>query len=343
MPALRLPPLPSVRDVLKIYRLNALKQLSQNFLLNADLANRIIKKAGNLSDCHVLEVGPGPGSLTRSILAHGPRKLVVVEKDERFGPTLEMLAEAFAASNNGEMRIINDDIMKVDLAGLFPECEAKDWNDVAPKMKLIGNLPFSVSTALIIKWLQQISTRSGAWAFGRTRMTLTFQKEVAERLTAEPMGRQRCRLSVMAQAWTHPVLHFVIPGTAFVPQPDVDVGLVSFVPLAVPRTKQEFKLFEKVVRHVFSFRQKYIIRGVGTLFPPEERTEMAQLMIKLSDLDPRSKAMNLTVEDFDRLVSAYKYLVDKQPELGTYDYRASRRIVALRHAKDIKVVECTDF
>lgn len=339
---LRLPPLPSLREILKVYKLKAMKQLSQNFILDNNLTDKIIRKTGNLAECHVLEVGPGPGGLTRSILKQKPKKLIVIEKDTRFEPTLEMLAEAFAAVN-GEMQIIFDDIMKVNMTNLFPTSEIKAWTDKSPHIKLIGNLPFNVSTPLIIKWLHAISEKRGPWAFGRTRMTLTFQKEVAERLVAEPLNVQRCRLSVMAQAWTRPVLHFIIPGSAFVPKPDVDVGVVTFVPLSTPRTKHEFPIFEKVTRHIFHYRQKYSIRGAETLFPLEHRTEMAQTMYKLSDLDPQVRPVQLTVEDVDKLVGAYKYLLEKHPDIGVYDYRASRRIVSQRYAKNIEVIDCTDL
>ncbi|XP_076751800.1 mitochondrial transcription factor B1 [Xylocopa sonorina] len=342
MSTLRLPPLLSIKDVLKLYKLGAVKHLSQNFILNPDLCDKIVKKAGNLSDCHVLEVGPGPGGLTRSILKYNPQKLIVVEKDKRFEPPLEMLQDAFAAID-GKMEIIYDDIMKVDLTKYFPATEARDWMDKAPRIKIIGNLPFNVSTPLIIKWLHAISERRGAWEFGRTRMTLTFQKEVAERLVAEPMNIQRCRLSVMAQAWTHPLLNFVISGAAFVPKPDVDVGLVTFVPLATPRTRHEFKIFEKVTRHIFSFRQKYCIRGIETLFPLEKRAELGEMMFKLSDLNPHRRPVELTVEDIDKLVSAYKYLLELHPDVGMYEYRASRRIVSLRKLKDLEVIELEDL
>lgn len=211
MPTLRLPPLPSMKNLLKIYKLHAVKQLSQNFILDQNLSDKIIRKTGNLSDCHVLEVGPGPGGLTRSILKHQPNKVIVVEKDKRFEPTLEMLADAFAAVN-GNMEIIFDDIMRFNMTTVFPRTEAKAWTDKSPRIRLIGNLPFNISTPLIIKWLHAVCKKTGPWEFGRTRMTLTFQKEVAERLVAEPSDLQRCRLSVMAQAWTKPILHFIIPG-----------------------------------------------------------------------------------------------------------------------------------
>ncbi|CAK9806731.1 Dimethyladenosine transferase 1, mitochondrial [Anthophora quadrimaculata] len=312
IPKLRLPPLPTIKYLLKMYKLRAQKALSQNFLLNEQLADKMIKRAGNLTDCHVLEVGPGPGGLTRSILKQHPKKLTVVEKDNRFEPTLVMLADAFTTVN-GEMEIIFDDIMKVNMSNIFLASEAKPCE------------------------------KRGPWEFGRTRMTLTFQKEIGERLIAEPMDPQRCRLSVMAQAWTHPVIHFIIPGTAFIPKPKVDVALVSFVPLATPRTQHEFKIFEKVTRHIFSFRQKYSIRGVETLFPLEDRVELGQMMYKLSDLKPTTRPMQLSVEDIDKLVSAYKYLIEKHPHIETYEYRTSRRILSLSRTKHVELVECTEL
>lgn len=211
MSALRLPPFPSVRDVLKLYNLNAIKRLSQNFLMDKNLTDKIISKTGNLTGTQVLEVGPGPGPITQSILKRMPERLVVVEKDPRFKPVLDMLADSFSIVN-GKMDIIYNDIRKTDVESLFPaECK-RDWNDKPPDIYLVGNLPFSVSTFLIIKWLHAIAERREAWAFGRTKMTLTFQKEVAERLVAQPSEDQRCRLSIMAQAWTFPVLRFIIPG-----------------------------------------------------------------------------------------------------------------------------------
>lgn len=341
MAALRLPPLPTIRDVVKLYKLRAMKQLSQNFILNEKLTDKMVKRSGNLAGCHVLEVGPGPGGLTRSILRQHPEKLIVVEKDKRFKSTLEMLADAFRAVN-GNMDIIFDDIMTVQMNDLFPKTEMKAWEDKSPKIYIIGNLPFNVSTPLIIQWLNAICERRGPWEFGRVRMTLTFQKEVAERLVAEPFDPQRSRLSVMAQAWTHPILHFMIPGSAFVPKPDVDVGLVSFVPLAVPRTRHEFKIFEKVTRHIFSFRQKYSIRGIETLFPLECRGELGTMMYKLSDLDPTTRPMKLTVEDVDKLVTAYKYLIEKHPGVGSYEYRASQRLSPLSSTKDLEITEYTE-
>lgn len=211
MSVVRLPPLPSIRDLLKLYHLNAVKRLSQNFLLDQNICDKIIRKLGALTNSQVLEVGPGPGPLTRSIIKRAPKRLVLVEKDHRFKPTLDMLADSFRMIN-GKTDILYEDIMKIKLEDMFPKEEKREWNDKPPDIYLIGNLPFNVSTSLIIKWLHAIAEHRGAWVFGRTKMLLTFQKEVAERLVAPPSGAQRCRLSVMAQAWTFPVLRLVIPG-----------------------------------------------------------------------------------------------------------------------------------
>lgn len=212
MATLRLPPLPTIRDLVKLYHLQAKKQLSQNFLMDEQLTNKIVKMAGNLKDAHVVEIGPGPGGITRSLIRKMPKRITVIEKDPRFAPTLNLLTEAFAMVD-GKMDTIYNDVKNVPLETIFSESDKKDWTDHPPKIHLIGNLPFSVSTHLIIRWLQDISLRSGAWSMGRVKMTLTFQKEVAERLVALPGDRDRCRLSVMAQAWSVPKLKFIIPGT----------------------------------------------------------------------------------------------------------------------------------
>ncbi|KAL2730239.1 hypothetical protein V1477_016050 [Vespula maculifrons] len=335
---IRLPPLPTIKDIIKLYKLSALKHLSQNFLLDERLIDKIIKKAGNLNGSHVVEVGPGPGGLTRSIIRKGPKKLIVVEKDRRFKPTLDMLADSFNCVH-GEMDIIYDDIRNLNMNNIFPMEEKKEWIDQVPNIHLIGNLPFNVSTILIIEWLKKISEHSGPWTYGRVKMLLTFQKEVAERLVAEPCDKQRCRLSVMAQAWTQPFLCTIIPGKAFLPKPDVDVGVVTFVPLEQPRTKHEFNIFEKVTRHIFNSRQKYSIKCVGKLFPEYCRQEFSNLVYKLSDLDPTLKPTQLTVEDIDKITTAYKYVIEKHPEISMYDHRASHRIINKKYTQLISVDE----
>ncbi|XP_030708969.1 dimethyladenosine transferase 1, mitochondrial isoform X2 [Globicephala melas] len=255
----RLPPLPTIREIIKLFRLQAVKQLSQNFLLDLRLTDKIVRKAGSLTNAYVYEVGPGPGGITRSILNAGVAELLVVEKDGRFIPGLQMLSDAAP----GKLRIVHGDVLTFKIEKAFPESLKRQWEDDPPNVHIIGNLPFSVSTPLIIKWLENVSHRNGPFAYGRTQMTLTFQKEVAERLTASTGSKQRSRLSIMAQ-YLCDVQHLLtIPGQAFIPKPEVDSGVVHFTPLTQPRIEQPFKLVERVVQNAFQFRRKYCHRGLG--------------------------------------------------------------------------------
>ncbi|RZF39568.1 hypothetical protein LSTR_LSTR001089 [Laodelphax striatellus] len=316
----RLPPLPTIRDIIRLYKLRAMRDLSQNFLLETKITDRIVAAAGKIKDGEVCEVGPGPGSITRSIIRKNPARIVVIEKDKRFEAPLEMLAEASPCP----LDIIYGDVMNFKMDKMFSEVRKREWSEKPPDIHLIGNLPFNVATHLIIRWLNSIAERTNAWNYGRVPMTLTFQKEVAERMVAPIGSPQRCRLSVMCQNWCHVKHCFTIPGKAFVPKPEVDVGVVHFVPLESPVIDLPFQLIEKVVRCVFNFRQKYHVRGVAMLFPMATRDAYALEMCKLADLDPTLRPFQLTVEEMGRLCQAYNRILEKQPKLAFYNSRASR-------------------
>ena len=160
------------------------------------------------------------------------------------------------------MDIYREDVLRFDMTNLFPEYLKRDWLDVPPDIHVIGNLPFNVSTPLIAMWLRQMSKRSGPWRYGRTRLTLTFQEEVAQRLVADTLGGQRSRFSIMAQHLCEVEHKFTIPGKAFLPPPDVNVGVVTFTPLKTPLIDLPYALVEKVVRHAFQFRQKMVKHGL---------------------------------------------------------------------------------
>lgn len=318
----RLPPLPTIRDLVKLYKLQAFKQLSQNFLMDERLTDKIVKAAGRIEDNFVLEVGPGPGGITRSIVRRCPKELIVVEKDQRFQPTLELLADA--CKETTKMTIVQGDILNYQMDDCFPNCPKTDWDSHRAPVHLVGNLPFSISTRLLINWLKDISLRRGAWSYGRASLTLTFQQEVAERIVSPIMTESRCRLSLMSQIWTKPQLRFTIPGTAFVPKPKVDVGVVTLIPLKQPLTDLDFELVEKVARYIFSMRQKYCRRGISNLFPERMRAEYTERIFKTAEVDPLARPFQVTTEEFLRLASAYRDIIEKEPEIDTYNYRGPR-------------------
>lgn len=318
----RLPPMPTIRDLIRLYKLHALKQFSQNFLMDSRLCDKIVKAAGKIENSYVLEVGPGPGSITRSILARYPKHLVVVEKDRRFMPSLEILADS--TKDFVRMDIVRDDILKFQCQHAFPDCPQQSWEDNRGKVHLIGNLPFAISTRLLINWIKDISLRRGAWAYGRSSLTLTFQLEVAERIMAPLGDEQRCRLSVMSQIWTQPELKFLIPGAAFVPKPKVDVGVVTLIPWKRPMTDLPFDLVEKVVRHIFSMRQKYCRRGIANLYPPNDRDELTEKTFILAEVDPHARSFELSNEECLRLAGAYQKVIKEFPSYEAFNYRAPK-------------------
>lgn len=318
----RLPPLPTIRDVIKIYKLRAIKQLSQNFLMDERLTGRIVRMCGEIADQHVLEVGPGPGSITRSILRRGPKQLAVVEKDRRFMPTMELLANSVKPSV--QMDIYRDDILKFRIENAFPNTIRCDWNDKRPPAHIIGNLPFAISTRLLINWLKDISLRQGAWIYGRTPMVLTFQKEVGERIIAPILDDQRCRLSVMSQIWTRPEVRFIIPGTAFVPKPDVDVAVVRLEPLKDPLTTLPFDLVEKIMRYLFSMRPKKIKHAIANLYPSEQREKLTNRTFAEAAVSPLAKCFELSNEECLRLANSYNDIIKEYPHVENFNYRAPR-------------------
>ncbi|KRY11339.1 Protein CLEC16A, partial [Trichinella patagoniensis] len=313
----RLPPLPTTRDLVRIYRLSANKKLSQNFLLDMNLTRKLVRTAGNLEGNYVCEVGPGPGGITRAILEQNPKKLVVVEKDPRFLPTLELIAE----STGGIMDIRIGDVMKYEIETEFPADVKREWSEEPPPVHVIGNLPFNVSTYLIIKWLRAMSLHEGPFAYGRTLLTLTFQKEVGERMLAPIFNRHRCRLSVMCQYLSDVKRKFTIPGRACVPSPDVDVAVMQFRPKVTPVISHHFDLVEKFCRHVFHYRNKYCIRGIETLFPDFLKKDFSHEILRFARVSPKLAPPALAIEEIRDMCRIYEEQCLRVPSLFYYDYR----------------------
>lgn len=270
--------------------------------------------------------------------------MVVVEKDRRFIPTLDMLANAVKPAI--DMNIYRDDIVKFNIEAAFPDVPRQDWDsNNFPPVYLIGNLPFAISTWLLINWYKDISLKRNAWAFGRTGMVLTFQKEVGERIVAPLLDVHRSRLSVMSQIWTKPSIRFIIPGKAFVPQPDVDVAVVRFTPLQNPLTTLPFDLVEKVVRCIFSMAPKKIIRPLQDLYPVELKNELAERTVEMARVNPKALSVQLSTEECVRIAQAYSDILAEYPLIANYNRFAQKRKVKADGGKLLQsdIVDYDDY
>lgn len=282
------------------------------------------------------------GNITRSILRCGPKLVAVVEKDRRFIPTLEALSNSVKPAI--QMDIYRSDILNFNIEHAFPDAVRHDWNAELPPVYLIGNLPFAISTRLLINWLKDISLHRGAWAFGRTGMVLTFQQEVGERIVAPILDDQRCRLSVMSQLWTKPSIRFTIPGNAFVPKPDVDVAVVRFTPLKEPLTTLPFDLVEKVMRFLFSMRQSKIQRPIADLYPPELKVELTARTLEMAHVSPLAKCFQLSNEECVRIAQAYSDILTEYPLIANYDRRSARpKPFNINALSQNDIMDCDDY
>lgn len=275
--------LPPLREVIAANGLDARKSLGQNFLLDLNLTSKIARSAGDLTQFHVYEVGPGPGGLTRAILAQNPKHLIVIEKDQRCLNILDEISAAYP----GKLTVVNDDALKQDEASLIAKGKAK----------IIANLPYNVGTALLVKWLTY-----DKWLPWYDNLTLMFQKEVAERITAQPGTKSYGRLSVLAQWRAHAKKLFDVPPKAFTPPPKVTSSIVQFTPFE-PDTEIKVENLEKLTAAAFGKRRKMLRVALKSLIKDSEA------LLKAAEIDPTARAENLSVADFIRLTEAYEQSV----------------------------------
>ncbi|PIW30222.1 MAG: 16S rRNA (adenine(1518)-N(6)/adenine(1519)-N(6))-dimethyltransferase [Rhodospirillales bacterium CG15_BIG_FIL_POST_REV_8_21_14_020_66_15] len=259
------PDLPPLRDVIRDFGLGARKSLGQHFLLDTNLTGRIARAAGPLGGVNVIEVGPGPGGLTRSLLATDAAAVWAVEKDSRCIAALDMLKDAFP----GRFHILEADALETDLAALTP----------APRA-IVANLPYNISTVLLLRWLRQVEQFE--------RMVLMFQKEVADRLTAEPGGKSYGRLSVVTQWLCHVRPLFNVAKQAFTPPPKVASTVVELVPRAEPLAPAEFTDLESVTQAAFGQRRKMLRSSLKSL----------GLDPVAAGINPEARAEDLSVREF---------------------------------------------
>jgi len=264
--------LPPLRDVIARHELSARKALGQNFLLDLNLTAKIARSAGDLTGCDVLEVGPGPGGLTRGLLAEGARRVVAVEKDARCLPALAEIAAAYP----GRLQVVEGDALAIDHAALL-----------TPPVRIVSNLPYNVGTELLTRWLDV-----PVWPPFWQSLTLMFQREVAERIVAKPGSKVYGRLSILAQWRCEARIVMDLPPEAFTPAPKVRSAVVHLTALPVPRYPADPVVLGRVTAAAFNQRRKMLRAALRGLAPDIEDR------LRAAGIEPTERAEQLSVAQF---------------------------------------------
>lgn len=264
--------LPPLREVIRDHDLVARRQLGQNFLLDLNLTAKIARLSGDLSGCDVLEVGPGPGGLTRGLLMEGARHVVVVEKDARCIPALAEISAAYP----GRLTVLQGDALDIDVAAHL----------TAP-VRIIANLPYNVGTELLIRWLTP-----KIWPPFWQSLTLMFQREVAERIVARPGSDHYGRLALLAQWRAEPKILMHLPPEAFTPAPKVHSAVVHLTRLPGPRFPADGAVLSRVTAMAFNQRRKMLRSSLKGLGPNVEE------MLHDAGLPPTARAEEISLEGF---------------------------------------------
>ena len=265
------PNLPPLREVIREHALNARKSLGQHFLLDLNLTDRIVKAAGDLTDYHVIEVGPGPGGLTRALLNSPALTVTVVEKDDRCLAIMEELKNAYG----NRLKIVAGDALETNIPVL-----------TSPPRKIIANLPYNAGTPLLLRWLREVDAYRG--------LTLMFQKEVADRLVAKPRTKAYGRLSIITQWLCEVHTALKVPKEAFTPPPNVASTVSNLTPRPAPLNSVSFEALETVTAIAFGQRRKMLRASLKSL-----DLDLAALKI-----EPTARAEELSVLDFCHLANA---------------------------------------
>ncbi len=267
--------LPPLRDVISRYGLAARRGLGQHFLLDLNLTRRIARAAGDIESGTVLEVGPGPGGLTRALLMEGAGRVVAIERDARCVAALADLVAAAA----GRLQLLEADALEVDVATVG-----------SPPRRIVANLPYNISVPLLIRWLLAADAVAG--------MTLMFQREVADRIAAGAGEPAYGRLSVLANWRCRTRRLFDIPAAAFTPKPKVASAVVELVPHASPPHPCDVQALQRVTAAAFGQRRKMLRRSLATLGVDAER------LLEAAGIDPTARAETLKIAQFAALARA---------------------------------------
>ena len=277
--------LPPLRDVVARFEIAPKKSLGQNFLFDLNLTARIARAAGPLDKATVIEVGPGPGGLTRALLAEGAKRVVAIERDAR---CLAALAE-IAAHYPGRLQVIEGDALEVDMQALAAQFAADG------PVRICANLPYNISTVLLTKWLEV-----DAWPPAFDRLVLMFQREVAERIVATPAERiDYGRLGVLCGWRTQARILFDIPPSAFTPPPKVISSVVELIPREKPLACDR-RLLAAVTQAAFGQRRKMLRQSLKTICAPHD----ASALLAKAGLEPTRRAEEVDIEGFVALTNA---------------------------------------
>ncbi len=285
--------LPPLREVASAHGLTANKAFGQHYLFDLNLTAKIARIAGPLENAAVIEVGPGPGGLTRALLSEGAAKVIAIETDDRFLPALEQIS----AAANGRLTVVHADALKVDQHAL-----ARDFGAGLTPM-IVSNLPYNVGTPLLVRWL------SGPqwWSC----MTLMFQKEVAERIVARTGDDSYGRLSVLAALRSAPHLALRAPARAFTPPPKVDSAVVRFDPLKSGRL-DDVEALETVTAAAFGQRRKMLRSSLKALAATCDMT--ADAFCAAAGVDAQARPETLAPEKFAAMAGVWRSEIDSQSE-----------------------------
>ncbi|MFK7880600.1 16S rRNA (adenine(1518)-N(6)/adenine(1519)-N(6))-dimethyltransferase RsmA [Roseobacter sp.] len=270
--------LPPLRDVIRTHDLQARKSMGQNFLLDLNLTAKIARLAGNLSSCDVLEIGPGPGGLTRGLLSEGARHVLAIEKDARCLPALSDVAQAYP----GRLTVLHGDALEID-----------PLTHLTPPIRVAANLPYNVGTELLVRWLTP-----KVWPPFWQSLTLMFQREVAERIVASPGSKTYGRLAILAQWRSDARIVLQLPPEAFTPPPKVSSSVVHLSALSEPRYPADPAVLSRVVAAAFNQRRKMLRAALKNVAPDiEDRLVSA-------GLKPTDRAEQIHLEGFCALARA---------------------------------------
>ncbi|TAH32829.1 MAG: 16S rRNA (adenine(1518)-N(6)/adenine(1519)-N(6))-dimethyltransferase RsmA [Alphaproteobacteria bacterium] len=270
--------LPPLRETIGQFGLRAEKSLGQNFLLDLNITRKIARYAAPLDNGTIVEIGPGPGGLTRALFLEGAKHVVAIEKDYRCIEALQQIA----AHTDAKLDIRNEDALEVKIADIGP----------AP-IKIIANLPYNIATPLLLEWLHEIYAVPGKIS----DMILMFQREVADRIIAVPRTKDYGRLSVISQWLCHVKPLFTLPPQAFTPAPKVESTVVQITPRAAPLFPGQIKDLERLTAAMFGQRRKMLRVSLKQIWPDAEAKLIA------AGLNPTARAEELNIEDFGKLVS----------------------------------------